>query len=722
MNYFAHSENKLGLKHLLSDHLRKTAEIASAFGNNDVIKKIFKIAGLLHDLGKYQPEFQRYLAEGGRRGSVPHAVWGAGYARIHRMNEIAFVVDGHHKGLPNKSDLKMSTEEFKRKEVALFDSVVSNFLKDVSITESELQLQSSPFKNLFQKELFIRYVFSALTDADWLDTEAHFDPDRSQNRMSQILVIDGLIEKLERALPKPDGRKINCLRNQARENVLQKAGKSVGFYSLNLPTGLGKTLISVSWALHHARANGLKRILIVLPYINIIDQTARILKDIFGEELVLEHHSNYNENAATFQNDESNLDPIQKGKRLASENWDYPIIVTTTVQFFESLFSNKPSKCRKIHNIAESVVIFDEVQSLPKEIILPSLSMLQNIQTVMRTSFLFCTATQPAFQKRDKFNGIETIYPLVDNPAEIFEKTRRTDYYFLQGLNSVSRNTLFEAVKETNFSVLIIFNTKKATREFYAQAAKSPESWEKEYHLSTAMCPHHRKQIIEAIHDDLEKRRKILVSSTQLIEAGVDFDFPCVFREMAPLESIIQSAGRCNREGKLTERGKVYLFQLEGDGMPDKTYRACTGYAKDLIQDDISRLYRHDFFEEYYSKVVNLFVDPDKNNILAAQENFDFATVNDSYRLIQDATEGLFIYNYSDESRKLFDSIKYKEFLSRDDYRKMQVFTVQVYQQFLFQNQKSYEIRPQGFLVWYGNYDQNTGISVEPIVADKFIV
>lgn len=722
MDYYAHSENKLGQKHLLSKHLLKTAEIAESFVNSDVTKRIFRIAGLLHDLGKYQPEFQRYLAEGGRRGSVPHAVWGAGYARIHRMNEIAFVVDGHHKGLPNKSDLTMSTEEFKRKEVALFDSVVSNFLKDVSITESELNIQSPLFQNLLQKELFTRYIFSALTDADWLDTEAHFDPNRAQGRKSQILVIDELIKKLKKALPKPDGREINRLRNQARENVLQKAGKSVGFYSLCLPTGLGKTLISVSWALHHARANGLKRILIVLPYINIIDQTARILKDIFGEELVLEHHSNYNENAATLQNDECNLDPIQKGKRLASENWDYPIIVTTTVQFFESFFSNKPSKCRKIHNIAESVVIFDEVQSLPKEIILPSLSMLKNIQTVMRTSFLFCTATQPAFQKRDKFDGIETIYPLIDNPAEIFEKTRRTDYHLLQDLNPVSQNILFEAVKENNYSVLIIFNTKKATLEFYGQAAKSPEPWEKKYHLSTAMCPHHRKQVIDAIRDDLEKRCKILVSSTQLIEAGVDFDFPCVFREMAPLESIIQSAGRCNREGRLTERGKVYLFRLEGSGMPDKTYKACAGYAKDLIQDDINRLYRHDFFEEYYSQVVGLFVDPDKNNILPAQENFDFETVNDSYRLIQDATEGLFIYNYSDDSRKLFDSIKHKEFLSRDDYRKMQVFTVQVYQQFLFQNPKSYEIRPQGFLVWYGNYDQNTGISAEPMAADKSIV
>lgn len=276
MDYFAHSENSNGIKHSLLKHLRTAAEIASSFGNDDVTKKIFETAALLHDLGKYQPDFQKYLIEGGRRGSVPHASWGAGFARIHGMNEIAFAVDGHHKGLPNKSDLKMDTEGFKRKEVALFDSVVTNFLKDLSVTEDELRVPSPLFQNQFQKELFTRYVFSALTDADWLDTEAHFDSDRSQNRTSQVLVVDELIKKLEGAIPKPDGRKINLLRNQARGNALQKANMPLGFYSLNLPTGLGKTLISVSWALHHARANGLKRILIVLPYINIIDQTAMV--------------------------------------------------------------------------------------------------------------------------------------------------------------------------------------------------------------------------------------------------------------------------------------------------------------------------------------------------------------------------------------------------------------------------------------------------------------
>ncbi len=723
MTYYAHSENEQGKKHCLAEHLKKTADIASSFGSNETTRAWFKTAGLIHDFGKYQPAFQKYLTEGGRRGSVPHAVWGAGYARILKMDEISFVIDGHHKGIPNKAGLKTDTEEFKRKEIKEFDSIVMAFLRDNALSESELKPTSLSFQSLTQKELFIRWLFSALTDADWLDTESYFNAYLPQYRGIRPLPIDEMIDKLKKAISsKPKEGEINKLRNQARKDAIKKADMQCGFYSLNLPTGMGKTLISVAWALRHAKANNLKRILIILPYINVIDQTAAILKDIFGEEWVLEHHSAYNENETANKDDENELDPLQKQKRLASENWDYPIIVTTTVQFFESLFSNKPSKCRKIHNIAESVVIFDEVQTLPKEILLPTISMLKNVQDVMRTSFLFCTATQPAFEKQEKFNGIEAITPLVDNPTEIFAKTRRVEYHLLQELKPATLADLLQTASEASSSVLTIFNTKKAARDFF-ETVKNSNCWKKSYHLSTAMCPANRQQVIRDIQCDLENNRKIIVSSTQLIEAGVDFDFPCVMRAMAPLESIIQSAGRCNREDKLLKYGKVYLFQLEEGSMPDKTYQACAEHAKNLIQNDINRLYSHDFFKEYYSQVINLFVDPDKNKIIAAQENFDFGTVNDSYRIIREATEGLFIYYYNEGSKKLINSIEdHKKFLTREEYRKLQPYTVQVYQNFINSNSNNCHLLPQGIRVWYGNYDHDTGISVEPISADKSIV
>ncbi|MBA3037471.1 MAG: CRISPR-associated helicase Cas3' [Desulfobacterium sp.] len=720
MKYYAHSENSLDEKHSLSKHLRQTAKLAESFACEEKYKLIFKIAGLLHDLGKYQPEFQSYLENGGRRGSVPHASWGAGYARILKILEASFAIDGHHKGLPDSAAWKSDTEPFCRGEVSGFEGIKETFIADAKINEADITIPDSlKFAEKSHREVFVRYLFSVLTDSDWLSTEEHFDKDTFEIRAGIVLPIDEMIRKIEKEFSeKPKDGEINRLRNNARDQVLRKANMPCGFYSLALPTGMGKTLTSMAWALQHAKKNDLKRIIIVLPYINIIDQTAQVLKTIFGEEWVLEHHSAYNEGE---YEDKENCSPTQQRKKLACENWDYPIIVTTTVQFFESLFSNRPSQCRKIHSIAESVVIFDEVQTLPKEVILPTLRMLQDVQIIMKTSFLFCTATQPAFEKRQGFDGISTIYPLVDDPVEIYRKTKRVEYHLLNELNPLNYLELLEAVMRMGGASLVIFNTKKAALEFY-NCARNEGNWEVKYHLSTAMCPAHRKDVIKKIRDDLGKKKNILVASTQLIEAGVDFDFPSVFRAIAPLEAVIQSAGRCNREDKLSGYGNVFLFKVQDGGMPDKTYSACAGFTEDLVKADINQLYTHDIFAQYYSKVINLFVEPDKYGINNARNEFKFKTVNDSYHIIQNVTEGLYIYNFSDESRQLLHSLEYKEFLSRDDYRKMQTYTVQVYKYFIFQNSAMCKLMPQGFMIWYGNYDPETGISVAPIEADKLIV
>ena len=724
--YFAHSENSHKEKHSLSKHLNQTAKFAESFACYETYKPIFKMAGLLHDLGKYQIAFQRYLENGGKRGSVPHASWGAGYARILKVLEASFAIDGHHKGLPDKSTWKSDTEPFNRGEVSEFEKIKQEFINDTGVNEGDIEkLNRSLFtkEQGLQREIFIRYLFSALTDSDWLSTEEHFEQDTFKMRIGASLPIDVMINKLEEEFSKKSKEgEINQLRNDARNQALQKADMPCGFYSLSLPTGMGKTLTSMAWALRHAKKNDLKRIIIVLPYINIIDQTAQVLKNIFGEEWVLEHHSSYNEDALDSRDESENCSPIQERKKLACENWDYPIIVTTTVQFFESLFSNRPSQCRKVHNIAESVVIFDEVQTTPKEVILPTLRMLEDVQTVMKTSFLFCTATQPAFEKRLGFDGIENIRPLIDDPSELYEKTKRVDYRLLNDLKPIDYSGLLEAVIQTGDSTLVIFNTKKAVLEFYNCTSKLGD-WEKKYHLSTAMCPSHRKGVIKNIRYDLEAKKKILVVSTQLIEAGVDFDFPVVFRAMAPLEAVIQSAGRCNREGNLGALGgKVFLFKLQDGGMPDKTYAACAGHAEDMIKRDIAQLHGHTIFNEYYAQVIQLYIDPDKYNINEARKRFDFETVNGAYHIIETATEGLYVYNYSDESRQLLHSLEYKEFLSRDDYRKMQSYTVQVYKHFIIQNSQMCKTMDQGFMVWYGNYDPQTGISVAPIEADKLVV
>jgi CRISPR-associated endonuclease/helicase Cas3 len=604
MEYIAHSENNLKECHSLPKHLFETATLAKSFACNESYKAIFYLTGILHDLGKYQILFQNYLKNGGVRGSVPHASWGAGYARCKGLLETSIVIDGHHKGIPDNSAWKGDTEPFKRNEVDGFENVLGAFIEDNRFDENifNIDIISEIPKTSSQREVFIRYLFSALTDSDWLSTEKHFDKDVSAMRGCTQLAIDGMTCKLEKAFSeKSTGGDINRMRNEARQQVLQKAGMVCGFYSLALPTGMGKTLTSIAWALKHAKINHLKRIIIVLPFVNIIDQTAQVLKGIFGEEWILEHHSSFNEDETGAKDNEERYSLLEQRKKLACENWDYPVILTTTVQFFESLFSNRPSRCRKIHNIAESVVIFDEVQTLPKEIILPTLQMLKDVQTVMRTSFLFCTATQPAFEKRKGFDGIDAICPLIDNPAEIYRETRRVEYNLLNNLEPIDFGNLFDAVAHEATSTLVIFNTKKAALEFY-DSAKSSEQWAKKYHLSTAMCPAHRKTVIKNVRGDLEAGRKILVSSTQLIEAGVDFDFPVVFRAMAPLESIIQSAGRCNRENKLGKSGgSVFLFKIIDGGMPDKTYAACASHAEEFLRTDIEQLHNHQSFNKYGS-------------------------------------------------------------------------------------------------------------------------
>ncbi|HNY09947.1 MAG TPA: CRISPR-associated endonuclease Cas3'', partial [Candidatus Wallbacteria bacterium] len=394
IEYYAHSENDHNEKHKLSKHLLQTSEFAESFACNENFKNIFRITGLFHDLGKYQPDFQKYLFNGGRRGSVPHASWGAGYARLCGALESSIAIDGHHKGMPDNADWKNDTEPFKRNDIKEFENIVNVFISDTKINEAEIKipniLELAGEFSKSKREIFIRYLFSSLTDSDWLSTEEHFEQEKFKMRVSSSLPVDEMIQKLENEFSKKSRNgEINQLRNAARDEVLKKSDMPCGFYSLALPTGMGKTLTSMAWALKHSKINGLKRIIIVLPFVNIIDQTADIFKKIFGHEFILEHHSSYNENNFKCDSELENYSDTQKRKELACENWDYPVIVTTTVQFFESLFSNKPSKCRKIHNIAESVVIFDEVQTLPKEVILPTLQILKDVQAIMNPDGIY---------------------------------------------------------------------------------------------------------------------------------------------------------------------------------------------------------------------------------------------------------------------------------------------------------------------------------------------
>lgn len=715
--FYAHSENSKGEKHKLTDHLLRTAELTRSFAPSKELEDLFYLAGLLHDVGKFQDGFQKYLEDGTPR--TRHAGIGTFIAKrlIEGSLPLQFAIQGHHAGMPDNQDRNSNIEDCSEDENAA-DELIRRFRQNVPQFK-ELIPTSQPFdsKNVLLAECFTRFVFSALTDADWLDTERHFDAEKSSVRPRLELHHNVLISALEKEFAQlPTEGNINQLRTKARREAASHFAEPPGFFSLQLPTGLGKTLTSMYWALLHAQENKLKRIIIVLPYINIIDQTASILKRVFGEEVVLEHHSGVVED-----DEEYGKETFDKGsastKQLACENWQAPIIATTAVQFFESLFSNRPFKCRKNHNIADSVVIFDEIQTLPKQLAEPTIVMLKNVASIARTSFLFCTATMPAFGKRDTFDGIESTTPLIRNPKKYFDATQRVSYKSLKKLKPVALEEVSEKLLKETGSYLVIVNTKSVAKELYGKL-KDGNTHEQYYHLSTAMCPHHRKKTINAIVTALDPKseRRIAVVSTQLVEAGVDFDFPCVYRAIAPLDAVIQAAGRCNRNGKM-KKGKVVLFDLLEHRMPDSTYRSCADFAKGIIQDDPKILHKARSFERYYEQVIQLFVNPDRFGITQERKSFNFKTVDGQYRIIANRTTLLFIADYSPESKVLLDevleSFDSRGFISREYYRKIQQYSVQVYPDFVREYDSQIEAHKSGLRIWHGGYDDDFGLAPE---------
>lgn len=724
-SYLAHSANTANETHSLSEHLKSTSDRATSYALYPWQNPLLRLAGLLHDLGKYQPEFQKYLREGGKRGSVSHARWGAMLAKILGQQDVSFVIDGHHAGLPNFSIWDGEHTYLREQEKERLSNLLKAMLDDTGFSQEDLcELGTAAQPTSGRQDTLIRFLFSCLTDADWLDTESHFTPEQQRLRNTNILDVEAslkLIENKLNSLNTPD-KTINHLRTSARLEALEKAGMPTGFFSLNLPTGLGKTLTSFQWALLHAKANGLQRIIIVLPYVNIIDQTASQLEGILGEDNVLEHHASY------LAESDSEREDI---KKLACENWDYPVIVTSTVQFYETLFGNSPSKCRKLHNISNAVVILDEVQTLNKELTLPTLDMLRDVHEIMNTSFVFCTATMPAFEKRVGFDGVENVVELVADAESLFAQTERVVFMQLHNLAPISFDALFASITANDASTLVIVNTKKLAREIFAKV-KVAKHWDKIFHLSTNMCPHHRKEWISKISAEVKNTsQRILVVATQLVEAGVDLDFPCVFRELAPLESIIQAAGRCNREGLLPQLGRVVLFQLKDAKYPDPSYKAQANHAKNLLKEYSGSITSHTFFKKYYEQILSLFVEP--KAVTPERDKLNFKTVSDMYRIITESTQPLFIANYKaaavaddDKHRKVREMLREKTELgrplSRDDFRSMQPYCVQVHDNFLRENYGIWKETKNGVLIWDGGYNEEIGIDTEAQYTDLLVL
>lgn len=552
-NYYAHStaESNKSDWQPLKTHLINVAEIASEFGKDFNAGSIAYTSGLLHDLGKYSMDFQRRLDGDPRR--VDHSTAGAieawkTYQKAFGLI-FAYVVTGHHGGLLNYGSIADGLQKRLHSD-RLPD--YSAYHTEIAIPDSKshiLSLRLLPEKKGFSVSFFTRMLFSCLVDADSLDTEKFVDPVRSSVRKNYES-FDILCKKFEEFMQEINTHAKDTPINRERRAIFDQcvnAGKSpLGFFSLTVPTGGGKTLSSMAFALEHMKHHKLKRIFYIIPYTSIIEQNAEVFRKILGDRNVLEHHSNFDADKIEFDDMDTGAETL----KLASENWDMPIIVTTNVQFFESLFSNRRSRCRKLHNLTKSVIILDEAQMLPTEYLLPSLAALSELVCNYGSTVVICTATQPKLN--DLLDKDFHMREIVDSPDQLYETFRRVQVKDLGSLNDTELTDRISVHRQ----VLCIVNTRKHAKILFDGLGGSGSC----YHLSARMCPVHRREKIAEIKQLLKEGKDCKVISTQLIEAGVDVDFPVVYRAMAGIDSIAQAAGRCNREGML-RIGEVFIFR-----------------------------------------------------------------------------------------------------------------------------------------------------------------
>lgn len=523
-----------------------------------------RTCGRLHDLGKYTNKFQRRLS--GEAPRMDHATWGAcvAHERYRGLGTLmAYAIAGHHAGLADgavgeaqtRSSLRYRLSEDYR--TSVLPPLLPDWQHDIELPDSvgmpEGFTALKP-RLAFQLSLLTRMIFSCLVDADFIDTDNFYrriegNEPRSENSGASLEV---LRERLNGYLDgKPETGGINPLRADILAHVRGMAGESPGRFSLTVPTGGGKTLASLAFALDHAIAHGLRRVIYVIPFTSIIEQTASVFREAFGElgeDAVLEHHS------AFFDDPQSELQSVEK-RRLAMENWDAPVVVTTAVQFFESLFADRPSRCRKLHNIAGSVVILDEAQTLPLDLLRPCVTLLDELALNYRTSIVLCTATQPALTRVQGFkDGLEDVRELAPDPPLLYRQLRRVTVRHAGVLDDAA---ITDCLRQRQ-QALCIVNNRRHARHLFESIADQPGA----FHLTTLMHARHRSAVLADVRQRLKAGEPCRLVSTSLIEAGVDVDFPMVLRAEAGLDSIAQAAGRCNREGRLPrDASEVLVFE-----------------------------------------------------------------------------------------------------------------------------------------------------------------
>lgn len=724
IRYIAHfSASEKQEPHYLDEHMKGTYFQARRFSHTFDRYGITSIAAIAHDLGKKSCAFVQYLkADKKIRGSVQHAIGGVIALRDilqevqdERIIMAAAIVAGHHTGMPDLNtvfDEKIPDAPPYLKAIPELSQTEMQMIKDILKRFPGLPLggKSDSKSSFAYKEMLMRMCFSALVDSDFLDTERYFDYGKSIKRQGKAFSIQQLDEQLQNYMlelrREAQDKEINRYRNEVYMACREAAKQPLFFRALVVPTGLGKTLASIAFALEHAKRYNKKRVIVALPLVNIIDQTARQYQKVFGKASVLEQHSQL-----SYTDDKGES---MERARLAAENWDsFPIIVTTTVELFESLFSNRTSKVRKLHRLANSVIILDEFQKLPIHVLAPIFQALHILMEHFNVTVVLCSATPLSFKNTELVGNMGTPVEIYENRNQLFASMKRVEYSQIEKPLTVSE--LVARMKE-HPAALCILNTRKDAFCVYREAIRQKANGQKLYHLSNRMCPDHRKKVIKQIKEDLQKEKPILVITTTVVEAGVDLDFPTVFRAMAPIDSIVQAAGRSNREGKL-DKGKVFIFELIGGGMPGGMYRKGTEQTRILLNHHGTVVLHEPWiFEKYYRSLYTLGGDDLLDSYgITSLKPFSFEKASRLFQMIDQNTVSILCKNYQDEDGQIERLIRmYKEapYLTKEWYREAQLFAVDEYvdSSFFRENQNQLEKISQGWYIWHGDYDMKTGI------------
>jgi CRISPR-associated endonuclease/helicase Cas3 len=677
------STDEAPVEHDLLQHLQEVSKGAAQNAAQFCAQDWGFLAGLWHDLGKYRSGFQRYIRQGNdpdahvestvAASAKTHSGAGALLAIETLEHEfgapgrivgriLAYLIAGHHAGLANGQDLSARLAlDSTRKELdeALAALPPTTILAPSRRPRITTLPPEKPGTTPGRIALWIRMLFSCLVDADFLDTEAFMDVGKHQVRKG-FSSSHQLLERFEahmaalenKVTPSP----VNQLRAQVLRQCREKAARPPGVFTLTVPTGGGKTLASLGFALTHAIAHGKRRVVYAIPYTSIIEQTASIFRDVLGERDVIEHHSN------------AELDDTRENarSRLACENWDAPIVVTTNVQLFESLFATRTSRSRKLHNLVGSVIVLDEAHLLPVDFLQPVLDVLRLLVHDYGVTLVLCTATQPALTRTTRFDprkglrGFEpgTVTEIIDDVPGLYAALERVEVHRPVDLNRPEDWPALTDRIVQHEAVLTIVNRRQDARDVYTQLRAHDARGL--YHLSALMCPAHRSDTIAAIKDALAARRSALergetaspvrVVSTQLVEAGVDLDFPVVFRAMAGLDAIAQAAGRCNREGRLDGKGQVHVFVPPTDPPPGLLRQArdtCRNLWSGTDESDPIAL---NLFDPYFDRLY-ADADLDRRDICAMlranpQVDIRFRDAADAFRLIDDKEGGTVIVRY----------------------------------------------------------------------------